>query len=120
ETTSYFEEQRFFGLERTDVHFFQQGTMPAVDLQTGRLLLERPGVLVSSPNGHGGTLTALADRGLLEMMAGRGVRHVFYFQVDNPLVQIGDPAFLGRHIAKHSEVSSKAIEKVHAKEKMGV
>jgi UDP-N-acetylglucosamine/UDP-N-acetylgalactosamine diphosphorylase len=45
---------------------------------------------------------------------------VFYFQVDNPLVKIGDPAFLGRHIMLRSEASSKAIEKAHAKEKMGV
>lgn len=120
ETTSYFEEQRFFGLQSEDVHFFQQGTMPAVDLQSGRLLLDQPGVLFSSPNGHGGTLAALADTGLLKEMIRRGVRHVFYFQVDNPLVQIGDPAFLGRHIAMHSEVSSKAIGKAHAKEKMGV
>jgi UDP-N-acetylglucosamine/UDP-N-acetylgalactosamine diphosphorylase len=119
-TTSYFEEQRYFELQREYVHFFQQGTMPAVDLQTGRLLLEKPGVLFTSPNGHGGTLTALSDTGLLNEMAGRGVRHVFYFQVDNPLVKIGDPAFLGRHIAIRSEVSSKAIEKAHAKEKMGV
>jgi UDP-N-acetylglucosamine/UDP-N-acetylgalactosamine diphosphorylase len=120
ETTGYFDEQQFFGLRRDDVHFFQQGTMPAVDLETGRLLFDQPGVLFSSPNGHGGTLTAVADTGLLERMIRRGARHIFYFQVDNPLVKIGEPAFLGRHIATRSEVSSKAIEKAHAKEKMGV
>jgi UDP-N-acetylglucosamine/UDP-N-acetylgalactosamine diphosphorylase len=45
---------------------------------------------------------------------------VFYFQVDNPLVKIGDPAFLGRHVALRSEASSKVIEKAYSKEKMGV
>ena len=44
-----------------EVFFFQQGTMPALDLATGKLLLEAPGRLFLSPNGHGGTLTALAD-----------------------------------------------------------
>ncbi len=100
DTTSYFEENGYFGLRAEDVFFFEQGTMPAVDIETGRLLLEAPGVLFSSPNGHGGTLIALSETGLLDEIARRGARHVFYFQVDNPLVKIGDPAFVGRHIAR--------------------
>ena len=59
-----------------------------------------PGRLFLSPNGHGGTLTALAERGVLDRAQGTAAcKHVFYFQVDNPLVKIGDPGFLGRHIA---------------------
>jgi len=120
ETEEYFREKQYFGLGRENVIFFQQGTMPAVDLATGQLLLESPGVLFTSPNGHGGTLTALSDSGLLAELEKRGIRHLFYFQVDNPLVKIGDPAFLGRHIALRSEASSKAIAKAFPKEKMGV
>jgi UDP-N-acetylglucosamine/UDP-N-acetylgalactosamine diphosphorylase len=120
ETEAYFAEQGYFGLGRANVYLFQQGTMPAVDIATGQLLFESPGVLFSSPNGHGGTLTALSDSEVLDAVAARGIKHIFYFQVDNPLVNIGDPAFLGKHIALNSEASSKAIAKVHAKEKMGV
>jgi UDP-N-acetylglucosamine/UDP-N-acetylgalactosamine diphosphorylase len=120
DTTSYFDEEDFFGLGRDNVYFFQQGTMPAVDIESGKLLLESPGTLFTSPNGHGGTLTALTESQVLDAIVQRGVKHIFYFQVDNPLVKIGDPAFLGRHIALRSEASSKAIEKAHAKEKMGV
>ncbi|HEX3152206.1 MAG TPA: UDPGP type 1 family protein [Gemmataceae bacterium] len=120
DTTAYFAEQNYFDLGRDNVYFFQQGTMPAVDIATGRLLLEAPGVLFTSPNGHGGTLTALSESGVLDAVAARGVKHVFYFQVDNPLVKIGDPAFLGKHIVRQAEASSKAIAKVHAREKMGV
>ena len=120
DTVNYFEEVNFFGLPRGDVFFFQQGTMPALDLATGKLLLEKPGVLFTSPNGHGGTLTALADSGLLQELKNRGIRHLFYFQVDNPLVNVADPRFLGRHIALKSQASSKAIAKAYADEKMGV
>ena len=120
DTVTYFTGQKFFGLGESNVFFFQQGTMPAVDVATGKLLLESPGTLFTSPNGHGGTLTAAADSGVLEEVAHRGVRHVFYFQVDNPLVKIGDPGFFGQHLAAGSEASSKAISKAHAKEKMGV
>jgi len=120
DTEGYFAEQDYFGLGPDNVFFFQQGTMPAVDIETGRLLLEAPGVLFTSPNGHGGTLTALTESGVLDRVVGRGVRHIFYFQVDNPLVKIGDPAFLGRHIAVRAEASSKVIEKAYPKERMGV
>jgi UDP-N-acetylglucosamine/UDP-N-acetylgalactosamine diphosphorylase len=120
ETVAYFEEKKSFGLPGDEVSFFQQGTMPALDLKTGRLLLEEPGGLFLSPNGHGGTLTGLADRGLLDRLHGGGVRHIYYFQVDNPLVRIGDPAFLGKHIAERAEVSSKVIPKKTPEEKLGL
>ncbi len=120
DTETYFAEQNYFGLGRENIYFFQQGTMPALDMETGKLLLEKPGVIFSSPNGHGGTLTAIAEDGLLNMLKKRGVKTLFYFQVDNPLVKIGDPIFLGRHLALRSEASSKSIAKAHAKEKMGV
>ena len=120
DTREYFAANDCFGLPHDEVHFFCQGTMPAVDIDTGRILLEAPGVLFASPNGHGGTLTALADSGLLDDLRSRGIRTVFYLQVDNPLVRIADPVFLGAHIAARSEASSRSIDKAFPKEKMGV
>lgn len=119
ETVDYFEKNRYFGLPADGVAFFQQGTMPALDLSTGRLLLEAPGRLFLGPDGHGGSLTALAASGLLGKLRQNGVRHLFYFQVDNPLVKIADPVFLGHHIAKQAQVSSKVIRKETPTEKLG-
>jgi UDP-N-acetylglucosamine/UDP-N-acetylgalactosamine diphosphorylase len=101
ETRQFFAAQEYFGLPKEEVFFFCQGTMPALDLATGKLLLEAPGRLFLSPDGHGGTLTALAKSGLLERLRQRGIRHLFYFQVDNPLVKVADPIFLGRHLSLH-------------------
>lgn len=120
DTVGFFQENKFFGLPESQVSFFQQGTMPALTLEDGKLLMEKPGHVFSSPNGHGGTLTALSDSGLLDDLAAKGIRHIFYFQVDNPLVRLADPAFLGEHIRVKSELSSRAIEKAYPKEKMGV
>lgn len=120
ETVAYFDRERRFGLPAGQVHFFQQGTMPAVDLASGNLLLEKPGQLALSPNGHGGTLTALADTGLLARLKSQGVEHVFYFQVDNPLVNVCDPAFVGLHVGRGAEVSSKVVFKEKPEEKVGV
>jgi UDP-N-acetylglucosamine/UDP-N-acetylgalactosamine diphosphorylase len=119
ETRAFFAEHDNFGLPAGEVDFFCQGTMPALDLATGRLILEAPGRLFLSPNGHGGTLTALADSGLLERLRRRGVRHVFYFQVDNPLVKVADPAFLGHHIRARAEVSAKVVPKESPTDKLG-
>src|SRR5262245_47116531 len=119
ETVAYFDEHRRFGLPADDVRFFRQGTMPVLALDRFRLLLEAPGKLWRSPNGHGGTLPALHDSGLLDEMHDRGVKHLFYFQVDNPLVKIADPLFLGQHIQAQSEASSKVVPKDKPTDKMG-
>ena len=107
-TEEFFAQNQCFGLPKDEVHFFRQGTMPALDLATGKLLMEAPGRLFLSPDGHGGTLTALASCGLLEQLHDKGIRHIFYFQVDNPLVKVADPTFLGCHIDHRSEASSQA------------
>jgi UDP-N-acetylglucosamine/UDP-N-acetylgalactosamine diphosphorylase len=119
ETRGFFAEHGDFGLAADEVAFFCQGTMPALDRVTGRLLLEAPGRLFLSPNGHGGTLTALSDSGLLERLRRQGIRHVFYFQVDNPLVKVADPVFLGHHVVTRADVSAKIVPKESPTDKLG-
>jgi UDP-N-acetylglucosamine/UDP-N-acetylgalactosamine diphosphorylase len=119
ETRTFFEEHHFFGLPDSEVFFFCQGTMPALDRATGKLLLEAPGRLFTSPNGHGGTLIALTDSGLLDHLKQRGIRHIFYFQVDNPLVKVADALFLGHHIGAGADVSSKIVPKEGPTDKLG-
>lgn len=119
-TREFFEQHRYFGLAHDQIRFFLQGTMPVVCARTHRLLLEAPGQLLLSPNGHGGTLTALAEHGLLEELESRGIEHIFYFQVDNPLVRVCDPGFVGRHVLSCAEVSSKVVLKEYPQEKVGV
>jgi UDP-N-acetylglucosamine/UDP-N-acetylgalactosamine diphosphorylase len=119
ETRTFFEEHRYFGLPADGVSFFCQGTLPALDQATGQLLLDAPGRLFSSPNGHGGTLLALVESGLLEHLKQIGTRQIFYFQVDNPLVKVADPSFLGHHLAAGAEVSSKIVPKEDPTDKLG-
>ncbi len=123
-TVRFFEEHDRFGLKH--VRFFVQGRMPAVDRQTGKVVLASKGEVALSPDGHGGTIAALATNGpdggpsCLQEMASQGIKTLFYFQVDNPLVQIADPAFLGLHAQAAAEMSFKVIEKVAPDEKVGV
>jgi len=119
ETVAFFGEQSNFGLPGEHVHFFCQGSMPALDYDTGKLLLEAPGRLALGPNGHGGTLAALDDAALLDRLERQGIQTVSYFQVDNPLTNLADPLFLGRHLAQRAEVSSKVLPKKHPLERVG-
>ena len=118
-TVAFFDKHRHFGLPHHEVHFFCQGTMPALDYDTGKLLLESPGRLSLSPNGHGGVLAALADHGLFERLLQTGTTTISYFQVDNPLTLLADFEFVGRHKAARAEVSTKVLPKKHPLEKMG-
>ncbi len=119
DTRHFFATMDFFGLSEDEVFFLKQATSPAVDFQ-GRLILESRSRIFESPNGHGGSLTALNDSGALDHMERRGIETLFYYQVDNPLVRICDPAFIGFHAEAASEASSKVVAKCDAAEKMGV
>ena len=117
-TEAFFAENRHFGLDRSRVHFFRQGRMPAVDY-SGKILLASKGSVALSPDGHGGSLRALARSGALDLMAGEGIDTLSYFQVDNPLVRCVDPAFIGWHVLRRSEMSSKTVPKAYPEEKLG-
>jgi UDP-N-acetylglucosamine/UDP-N-acetylgalactosamine diphosphorylase len=118
-TKAFFEEHDFFGLASDDVLFFTQGMWPAL-LPDGKLVLDGPGHLFVSPDGHGGILAALRERGMVDDMQRRGLETLFYFQVDNPLVEIAHPAFLGLHRKHGADISVKVCAKREPMEGLGV
>jgi len=111
ETVEFFQSHSRFGLREDDLYVFCQGTMPSVDAKTGRILLTSPGELALSPDGHGGMLAAIVRSGTLETLASRGIKYLFYFQVDNPLVDVLSPLAIGYHIALGSEMSTEVVAK---------
>jgi UDP-N-acetylglucosamine/UDP-N-acetylgalactosamine diphosphorylase len=117
-TRDFFKTNAHFGYNPADVVFFQQGMMPAFAMD-GKLLLAERDSLALSPDGHGGSLRALQVSGALADMRRRGVEHLSYFQVDNPLVHCVDPLFLGLHDLTGSEMSSKTVSKAGPLEKVG-
>jgi UDP-N-acetylglucosamine/UDP-N-acetylgalactosamine diphosphorylase len=120
EQAEYLDALDRFGVSNDDIVLFCQGTMPAVDAKTGKLLLAEKGSLFLSPDGHGGTVAALAASGAIEHMRRRGIRHLFYLQVDNPLTPIADPEFIGNHLLANSELTSMAVAKQTPRDRLGV
>ena len=119
ETKSFFEKEKFFGLGADTIRIFKQANMPAVS-RDGKILMQSKHEIALSPNGHGGSIKALWDSGSIAWLKGMGVDTLFYFQVDNVLTKIGDPAFVGHHVSAKSEMSTKVLKKRDWKEKVGV
>lgn len=119
DTIKFLKENSNFGLADDNLVVFCQGTMPAVAIDSGKLLLAAKGELFLSPDGHGGTVAALGASGALEHMRSRGIEQLFYFQVDNPLVPICDPQLIGNHLLANSELTSIAVKKKHPHERWG-
>ena len=118
-TRKFFDQHDCFGLDRADVTFFKQEMIPALDF-SGRLILDSKEHVFANPNGHGGSLTSLKSSGALADMQARGIKHIFYFQVDNLMIKIADPVFLGYHAGREAEMSVKVAPKCGPEEKVGV
>ena len=118
-TRAFFAENDHFGLGADNVRFFTQAMLPALDT-IGRILMSAKGALFLAPNGHGGTLAALAASGSLEHARERGIECFCYLQVDNPLGRPADPLFIGLHLIEGAMMSNKTIAKRDAEEKVGV
>ncbi len=119
ETEAFFHEQDFFGLPPDAVSFFTQQMLATVTPDGGLILQDRMHLL-ANPDGHGGSLKALHQSGLLRKLVDQGYSELFYCQVDNPLVKIADPRFIGFHRRADSEISTKVVRRVNAEEKVGI
>jgi UDP-N-acetylglucosamine/UDP-N-acetylgalactosamine diphosphorylase len=119
ETEAFFESRGFFGLPKSQVHFFRQGMLPTLSPE-GKLILGDEISLLANPDGHGGSLKALYESGLAGWLKGQGVSEIFYCQVDNPLAKIADPAFIGYHRQEGADISTKVVRRQNLEEKVGI
>ena len=119
ETEAFFTEHDFFGLHASDVRFFTQRMVPCVD-ECGKFMLDGPAHIAMNPNGHGGVIPALVDNGITKDARERGVEFFSYFQVDNWAVKVADPFFVGYHVLRGADMSSKNHRKNAPREPVGV
>ncbi|KAL1328348.1 UDP-N-acetylglucosamine diphosphorylase 2 [Arachis hypogaea] len=118
-TCKFFESHKYFGLEAEQVTFFQQGTIPCVS-KDGRFIMETPYRVAKSPDGNGGVYSALKYSKLLEDMASKGIKYIDCYGVDNALVRVADPTFIGYFIDKGVAAAAKVVRKAYPQEKVGV
>lgn len=119
ETLAHFEENGYFGLDRKFVRFFDQGTICAL-APNGAAIVTKENRLALVPDGNGGCFRALASSGSLAWLQENGVKYIFMNNIDNALVKICDPVFMGALADSGKEAMAKVVSKRDSSEKVGI
>ncbi|GLB35842.1 putative UTP--glucose-1-phosphate uridylyltransferase [Lyophyllum shimeji] len=127
ETESFFVSKKYFGLNPKNVIFFEQGTLPCLT-EDGQVLLETPYRVAVAPDGNGGLYAATRSplspdnksHTVLSDLAKRKILYVHAYCVDNCLVRVADPVFLGYSIQKQADCAAKVVPKAYPTESVGV
>ncbi|KAF5130633.1 UDP-N-acetylglucosamine pyrophosphorylase [Metarhizium anisopliae] len=118
-TEAFFEENKYFGLDAANVKIFDQGVLPCISNE-GKILLESKGKVAVAPDGNGGIYQALIVSGVLDDMRKRGIEHIHAYCVDNCLVKVADPVFIGFSSSLNVDIATKVVRKRDATESVGL
>ncbi|KAL1895569.1 UDP-N-acetylglucosamine pyrophosphorylase [Ceratocystis pirilliformis] len=118
-TEAFFRENNFFGLKEQNVTTFEQGVLPCIS-NDGKIIMDSPGKVAVAPDGNGGIYAALVASGVLEDMKKRGIEHIHTYCVDNCLVKVADPIFIGFAAEKKVDIATKVVRKRAPTESVGL
>lgn len=118
-TREFLEKNNYFGLSPENVVLFEQSLLPCFDFK-GKIILEDKNKIVFAPDGNGGIYGSLEKNGVLDDMERRGVRYLHVHSIDNILVKVADPVFIGYCIKKKADCGAKVVQKNGPFEAVGV
>lgn len=119
ETRAFFEEYDYFGYDRDYIKFFVQSMLPMIDFD-GKIVLESKGKIKEGADGHGGLFVAMLKNGIYDDMKAKGIKWIFVGGIDNVLLKLCDPAFIGFVDESGCGIGAKSLVKRDAREKVGV
>lgn len=103
------------------------GTLPCLTNE-GKVILESPSRVAVAPDGNGGLYAALRrplsstnkSHTVLSDLSSRKIQYVHGYCVDNCLVRVADPVFLGYCLSKQADCAAKVVPKSEPTESVGV
>ncbi|PVH20830.1 hypothetical protein CXQ85_004338 [Candidozyma haemuli] len=119
-TEKHFEKMEHFGLQSDQITFFNQGTLPCFSLDGSKILMNSRSSICESPDGNGGLYKAIIKARLLDDFHAKKIKHIHMYCVDNSLVKVADPLFLGFAIERDFSLATKAVRKRDAAESVGL
>ena len=119
DTVNFFEANNYFGYPKKMVKFFKQEELPMLQ-QDGKIILETKAKVREAADGHGGIFEAMYKNDIVRDMDTKGIKWVFIGGIDNVLLKMVDPLFMGLAIQKNVKLAGKSIVKANPEEKVGV
>lgn len=102
------------------------GVLPCLDNE-GKILLDTKSSVAVAPDGNGGLYAGLFKAqsskdpsSVLDDMKARGIQYLHTHGVDNCLVRVADPAFVGYCINKQADCGNVVVRKTQPEESVGV
>ena len=115
-TRKFFEEKNFFGYPKKFIKFFKQSQLPLIDIN-GNLILEELYKVKEASNGNGDVFSSMKSEGILKDIAKKRIEWISFSGVDNVILEIVDPVFLGLTISNNKLTASKTLFKENVNDK---
>ena len=109
-TKKYFEEKNYFNYPKAKISFFVQDTLPIIDVN-GKVILDNIYTIKEASNGNGDVFRAFNHAKLLNSLISSNVKWISLSGIDNILLDLIDPLFIGLTISNNSPVGSKSVKK---------
>ena len=103
----YFKDNNYFDYD--NITFFKQDNFPILDLK-GKIVLKDKSNILFGPNGNGDVFNALKRNNILDDMNNKKIKYILFSTIDNVLIKLVDPLFIGATICNNYELSSKTID----------